>query len=136
MSRNVGYHTRLYGQNSVKVTGGSFGGSMDIDTVNRLVKNHRFTVVVKPSGTPVFVDREGREVTLYFSIDPGATDVGKQAIALDRTERTKLAQIEDDKRSRLERLLDGMSTDHALKLLGGDTEVTPEDYVGYPFKSE
>jgi hypothetical protein len=114
----IGYHTRLYGQNSVKVTGGAFGGSLDLETANRLVKHH-FTVIVKQSGTPVFVDREGREVTLYITVDPGSTEAGKLAIAADRAERDNRAKIEDEKRARVNELLDGMSMDDALKLLGG-----------------
>ena len=35
---NIGYHTRLYKDNNVKVTGGAFGGAIDRDTVERLVK--------------------------------------------------------------------------------------------------
>lgn len=34
---NIGYHTRLDGENSKKISGGSFGGSFDMETVERLV---------------------------------------------------------------------------------------------------
>lgn len=115
--KSIGFHTRLYGQNSVKVTGGSFGGALDIDTANRLVSNHGFTVIVKPSGNPVFVDREGREVSLYFAIDPGATDKGKAALKADAIEREAVAREEERKREEIESLLDGMSPDAALALL-------------------
>lgn len=117
MKKSIGFHTRLYGQNSVKVTGGSFGGSLDLETVNRLVNNHGFTVTVKPSGNPVFVDREGREVSLYFAIDPGATDKGKAALALDRKAREAAAREEERKRQEIESLLDDMSPEEALARL-------------------
>lgn len=83
MLKNIGYHTRLDGKNSVKVTGGSFGGSLDVETANRLVRSH-FTVIVKPSGRPVFVDRGGREVSLYISVDPEITDKGIEAMSAYR----------------------------------------------------
>jgi hypothetical protein len=47
--------------------------------VDRLVNCH-FSVFIKASGRPVFVDGQGREVSLYLSIDPGMT-VGREAIA-------------------------------------------------------
>lgn len=84
-SKNIGYHTRQWGNDSVKTTGGSFGKSGETDnsisqqTIERLVKSH-FTVTVKPSGTPVFVDKEGREVNLYISVDARNTEAGKAAL--------------------------------------------------------
>ena len=71
-TKNIGYHTRLINNNASKVCGGSFGGALDLETANRLVNTH-FNVIVKTSGTPVFVDREGREVSLYMSVDPSLT---------------------------------------------------------------
>lgn len=117
MSKSIGFHTRLYGQNSVKVTGGSFGGALDLDTANRLVRNHGFTVIVKPSGNAVFVDREGREVHLYFAVDASQTDAGKAALAVDRKAREAVAREEERKRQEIESLLDDMSPDAALALL-------------------
>lgn len=116
MKRNIGYHTRLALNNSVKVAGGSFGGAFDMETVNRLVRAH-FTVAVKPSGRPVFVDRNGRAVSLYFTVDPETTEVGKEAIAADRAKRAKDSEAEAVKREEIERLLDNMSPDEALELL-------------------
>ena len=86
--KNIGYHTRLYGDNTVKVTGGSFGGSVDMETANRIAKSH-FTVVVKNSGTAVFVDKSGREVRLYLSVDVADTEIGKIAIKEWREARAK-----------------------------------------------
>ncbi|ARK07580.1 hypothetical protein LAV_00205 [Sphingobium phage Lacusarx] len=117
-SHNIGYHTRKAGQNSVKVAGGSFGGGFDLETANRLVKAH-FTVAVKPSGSLVFVDREGREVTLYVTVDPAATEAGKAALAADQRRREIARKEEEGKREELERLLDDMSLDDALHLLRG-----------------
>ena len=96
--KNIGYHTRLHLNNSVKVVGGSFGGSLDIETANRLVNAH-FTVIVKPSGRPVFVDREGREVSLYISVDPEATEKGKEAVKVycrERDARDRLNAIAEE----------------------------------------
>ena len=98
--KDIGYHTRLYADNSKKIVGGSFGGSLDMETANRLVNNH-FTVTVKTSGTPVFVDREGREVTLYISVDAGKTDKGMEALKLWRKEKER-KDAEAEERNRVE----------------------------------
>lgn len=118
---NIGYHTRLHANNTVKVCGGSFGGSLDVATANRLVKS-MFTVRVLNSGRPVFVDRMGREVSLYVSVDPQVTDLGKAALAEHCKVRRLAALAEKEKEDRVRDLLDNMTTDEALRLLtaGGD----------------
>tara|TARA_R110000744_G_C19371770_1_gene563257 strand:+ start:84537 stop:84935 length:399 start_codon:yes stop_codon:yes gene_type:complete len=110
-TNNIGYHTRLAGDDSVKVCGGSFGGSIDQDTVERLTR--LFTVKVKTSGRAVFVDRNGREVSLYISVDPEKTEVGKAAIAeynkeKEKQEAARMAQ-EEKEQEELDTLLSGMS---------------------------
>lgn len=116
MAKSIGYHTRSYNNNSVKIVGGSFGGSIDMETVNRLVKSH-FTVKVKPSGRAVFVDNKDREVSLYVSIDPSETDAGKLALTEYRKASAKFEQEEAEKRERIQEILDSMSADKALRLL-------------------
>lgn len=118
MSKNIGYHTRLDGNNTVKLTGGSFGGSFDIETVNRLVKSH-FTVSVKNSGRLVFVDKTGREVSLYFTVDPQATEAGQVVLKEYRKLAAWREQQEDAKMARVNELIDGMSADELLKRLEG-----------------
>ncbi len=103
-SSNIGYHTRLV-SNSDKVCGGSFGGTLDLETANRLVNNH-FKVIVKPSGTPVFVDREGREVYLYLSVDPGKTTKGAEAIMAWRVEKNRQDEEEERRREAQQEELD------------------------------
>lgn len=119
MSENIGYHTRLDSNNTVKVCGGSFGGRIDKDTVERIVKAF-FTVEVQPSGRPVFVDREGRKVSLYFSIDPGKTEAGRMALAEYRREREVAQQAEQEKEQEVQNLLEGMTTEEALRRLKGE----------------
>lgn len=119
MSKNIGYHTRLYADHNVKVVGGSFGGSIDQETVERLTR--LFTVVVKPSGTPVFVDREGREVRLYLTVDPGATKVGKAALVehqeKKRIELARLREQEEADQREIEDLMDGLSHEEIIRRL-------------------
>lgn len=119
--KHIGYHTRLY-SNSIKVVGGSFGGSMDIETVNRLIKSH-FTVVVKKTGTPVFVDREGREVTLYVTVDVGSTEKGIQAMKeyrVDCEKREKEAESRrESEKEELDQLMDGLSHEDIVRRLRG-----------------
>jgi len=119
MSENIGYHTRLYADHTVKVSGGSFGGRIDQETVERLTR--LFEVTVKPSGTPVFVDREGREVRLYLSVDAGETEKGKAALAAWRKEEDakaaaaeKLAEEQDE---HLAHLLSRLSYEEAVRRL-------------------
>ena len=116
MSKNIGYHTRLCSDNSVKVVGGSFGGRIDDDTVNRLVNAH-LTVIIKPSGRGVFVDRESREVSLYLSIDPLETEAGRKALDADKVRRQALQLVEDEKVSEIEDLMSSMSPEEILERL-------------------
>lgn len=123
MSRNIGYHTRLYADNTVKLTGGSFGGRIDQETVERLTS--LFTVIVKPSGTCVFVDRNGREVRLYLSVDAGETRIGKEAKAAWYRERAKM-QEKQERREQLEaeeldNLMSGLDHSEIVRRLRGES---------------
>lgn len=99
MHRSIGYHTRLHSDNRVKVVGGSFGGSIDQETVERLA--HLFKVVIKPSGTAVFVDKEGREVALYLSVDPASTAIGREAIKQHQKQGQVLANSHSAKQQEI-----------------------------------
>jgi hypothetical protein len=115
--KNIGYHTRQHGNNTIKVCGGSFGGQLDMETVNRLTQ--LFSVEVLPSGTPVFVDRLGRRVSLYVTIDPGSTEKGKTALAVERLRREALQAIENAKAQQIEDLMSCLSTDEIIARLRG-----------------
>lgn len=115
-SKNIGYHTRLIGNNSVKVCGGSFGGQVDQETVERLVNAH-FSVTIKPSGRAVFVDREGREVALYLSVDPDTTTKGKEALKQYRIKQQEQAAKDKELAEEVEDLLSSMSYEEILKKL-------------------
>ena len=120
MSTNIGYHTRLYADPSVKVVGGSFGGDIDQSTVDRLVSAH-FTVTVKPSGTAVFVDRQGREVRAYISIDAAKTKAGIAALAVYRADRARSEAarqaLEEAQQAELDDALASMTHDEAIRRL-------------------
>lgn len=118
MRKSIGYHTRLWSDHRVKTSGGSFGGCIDQDTIERLVKAH-FTAVVKPSGSVVFVDRAGREVSLYVSVDASDTTIGKAALAVWQKEQDKKAEREIEKQDEIERLLDELSSDEIMSRLKG-----------------
>lgn len=121
MRKNISYHTRLYSDNTVKVVGGSFGGSIDMETVNRLAR--LFTVIVKTSGTPVFVDREGREVRLYLCVDAGSTKKGTEALKEWRAERAKQLEEEEAQLEReqgeIDQLMEGLSHEEVIRRLRG-----------------
>jgi hypothetical protein len=120
-SKNIGYHTRLIGDNSVKVVGGSFGGDIDIETVNRLTRF--FTVTVKPSGTPVFVDDKGREVRLYITIDPCRTNKGMEALKEWRVARAKQERADAARHAQqseeIDALMSGLSHEEVVRRLKG-----------------
>lgn len=110
---NISYHTRLHSDNSKKIIGGSFGGNCDIDTINRLVNAH-FNINIKNSGIAVFVDKELQEVDLYIKITPTMSDKGKQLI---KNHYKELQKIENDKKKKLQSLLDCMDDDELLERL-------------------
>lgn len=120
---NISYHTRLYGNNTVKVCGGSFGGSLDIVTANRLISAH-FSGVVKNSGTAVFVDKKGREVSLYISVDVSTTDRGVLAIKQWRQEKVKQEALEEvlqrSQEEEIGNLMDGLSHEEIVRRLSGN----------------
>lgn len=123
MRKNIGYHTRLRADHTVKVSGGSFGGSLDMETINRLV-NSSFDVVITNSGHPVLVDRGGREVRLYISVDVDTTDKGIATLKTWRVEQQKLEKEREAKareeQEELEGLLNGLSHEEIVRRLKGD----------------
>lgn len=120
--KNIGYHTRLIGNNSRKLVGGSFGGAIDMETVERLTRSD-FTVIVKPSGRAVFVDKQYREVSLYLSVDPESTSIGKAAIENYRAEKLRAAQEaakrQAEEECEIEGLMYNLSHDEIVKRLKG-----------------
>ena len=120
MYKNIDYQTRLYTDPNIKCVAGSFGGGIDIETVNRLVNNN-FDVVIKPSGFPVFVDRKGREVYLYLTVSPSITEKGKKVIeewtAAERKREKELEKQQEQMREEIDSLIDSMGYDEAIKKL-------------------
>lgn len=120
--KNIGYHTRLV-SDGTKVTGGSFGGAIDMETVNRLVRAH-FEVAIKPSGRGVFVDKQGREVWLYLGIDATRTEKGKVAYKAWQDQCAAEAEAEEELRevheAEIAQAMDGLSHAEILARLRGD----------------
>lgn len=118
---SLGYHTRLDKDQRVKVCGGGMmSGSLDITSVNNLV-NSQFSVTIKQSGRAVFVDREGREVSLYITVDPDATEMGKAAIRLwrvEKEEKERLRQLQAEiDEERIQNARAGMDVDEVIRRL-------------------
>ena len=133
MSRStLGYHTRLVGNTTVKVHGGSFSGEFDRETVDRLVNTY-FSVIVKPSGTPVFVDAQGREVYVYISVDPALTPRGAAALkawrAMVARQWEEDKQRQEEQREELEAAMAGLTHEEAIRRLratgGGEEQGVP-----------
>ena len=118
MSENIGYHTRSVTTGD-KIVGGSFGGRIDQETVERLTR--LFDVVVMPSGTPVFVDAGGRHVRLYLTVDPGKTEKGKVAVRQwqeqREEERAKLEEVHEAQDEHLAHLLSRLTYEEAVRRL-------------------
>lgn len=117
MGNNIGYHTRLYSDPTVKVVGGSFGGDLSMETVERLLKAHKYSVRISETGHPRFVDKFGREVWLYFTIDPSKTSIGKEAMKTYTEQLRSKEEEEERKRQEIEDILDSMSSDEILAKL-------------------
>ena len=119
---NIGYHTRLISNNNTKVVGGSFSGAIDADTVERLTRSN-FTVTVKPSGRAVFIDREGREVSLYLSVDPESTSIGALAVKNYHTEKQRADREASERRAKekheIEELMNDLPHAEIVKRLKG-----------------
>lgn len=122
MHKNICFHTRL-ANGDQKTTGGTFGGSYDLDTIERLSKAW-FTVQVRNSGRPVFVDRQGREVNVYIYVDPMDTEIGRKAVAECRAERRRRYEAEDAleqaRQEELETLMDSMPHEEIVRRLKGE----------------
>lgn len=118
INNSIGYHTRLDSNNTVKVCGGSFGGTIDMLTVERLVNAH-FSVVIKNSGRAVFVDKEGREVSVYITVDPLKTTRGVEAKREYDKRRLQAQAEEDDKAEEVQSLLEGLTHEEAIRRLRG-----------------
>lgn len=116
------YHSRLFAHHPTKVVGGSITADSLDDAADYLVSQH--TVTVKPSGRAIFVDREGREVNLYLSIEPAETAKGQAALRADREERELAERIraehEAAQQLELAELLRAIDTEEAIRRLKGD----------------
>ena len=125
MSYNIGYHTRLYSDSTHKVLGGSFGGTLCEETAQRLVNAH-FTVTVKPSGAPVFVDKAGREVRLYMTVDPASTKQGNEALrqwlAVKAAQEAAGEELREQQDAEVSSLMEGLTHEELVRRLkGGST---------------
>ena len=117
----IGYHTRLYSDNTKKICGGTFSGSVCMETADRLSK--LFKVTIKPGGTPVFVDSAGREVRLYMSVDPSSTTIGQDAL-MGWREKRNMQRAKEEERSKKEQdeinqLMEGLSHEDLIRRLRG-----------------
>lgn len=130
MHKNIGYHTRLVADHQTKVCGGSFGGSLDLATANRLVAAH-FTCAVKPSGQVVFVDRSGRVVSLYITVDPEATVAGQQAkqewLKEERKRQEAEAAQEAARQAEIEDAMEGLTHEEIMRRLKPCQAQTPKE---------
>ena len=84
------------------------------------MKSH-FTVTVKPSGHAVFVDREGREVSLYLSVDAELTTKGMEAkkawLTEKRLKEEAEERLEELQQEELDSLMSGLSHEEIIRRL-------------------
>lgn len=126
-SKSICYHTR-HRSTGAKAAGGTFGFTtpgkyFDQETIERLLKNHAFKVEFTKSGSPTFVDKEGRQVHLYINVDPLFTSIGQEAQKAYLAERRKQVAQEEQQRVARERELEGLiaelGDEEALRRLKG-----------------
>ena len=87
------------------------------EAVAALVAQHN--VILTSTGRPVFVDREGRRVSLYLRLDPAQTDKGQKAYAEQRRAAQAAAASQEFQEAELRGLLQEMSTTEAIAALKG-----------------
>lgn len=114
----ISYHTRLEADNQVKVSGGTFGGAVDYETVNNLVEAF-FNVSIKPSGRAVFVDKEGREVSLYIKVEAETTVIGIEAKRVWRAEMRRKDCEDRLLRGEIDAAMAKLSQEEVLRRLKG-----------------
>lgn len=118
----VGYHTRAYLDTTQKISGGFFRGGLDAKTIGNLI-NAYFDVKIMSGGRAVFVDKNGRPVFLYITVDPSMTAKGKELIAANQAAQRSLAQAlqaqEIREREELEDVMQGLSHAEIIKRLRG-----------------
>lgn len=121
-SKNIGWHTRSW-TDGTKIQGGSFGGDLSLETANRLIKYY-FEVEITNTGTPVFVDKRGRRVWLYTSVDAASTEKGRAALrawqALRNAADAANEALTEQQDAEIAELIGGLSHEEAVRRLKGE----------------
>jgi hypothetical protein len=116
MSRIV-YHTR--NTQGGKIQGGTFGGTFDQETIERLVTSW-FTVRELPSGSLCFVDQAGRDVSLYIQIPADGCKAGRILLEAQAKRRAEAEAAEEKLRVEAQNLVDELGPGEAIRRLRGN----------------
>jgi len=113
--KNIVYEVRSANSDTL-VRSGAFGGTIDQDTVDRLV-NNLFDVEVTKTGRCVLVDHRGNEVRLNLRVIVAHTEKGKAAYAAWREKEVERIENEEQLRMELDDAVDSMGLAAALARL-------------------
>lgn len=116
MKKSIGYQLREYGNDNNKLVGGSFGGGIDLETIDRLVNAH-LDVITLPSGNLCFVDKQGRKVTLKINVDPIFTAKGKAVQTANAAELMQSCAKAQDLQQKVDDLMQGLSWEEIIRKL-------------------
>lgn len=116
MKNSIGYQLREYGNDSNKLVGGSFGGSIDLETIDRLVGAH-LDVITLPSGNLCFADKQGRKVTLKINVDPIFTAKGKAEQAANDAKLAQAYAKAEELEQKANDLMRGLSWEEIIRKL-------------------
>jgi hypothetical protein len=104
----ISYHTRRDGTDE-KITAGA------IHSMSALLND--YTVIIQPSGRPVFMDDKGRKVNVYMRLDPEDHSGYSAAIKAYRRDQQIAAQLAKDRQEQIDRLLADLSDEEILERL-------------------
>lgn len=107
-------HTR--GQNGEKYSGGTWYCDGDLNqAADQLTASH--DIIVTNSGRVSFVDKNGRMISIYLTIDPAETEKGKRVL---KEHNEKKRREEKERQEKLNQLVASVGIDRAIEILGGD----------------
>lgn len=129
LNKTFCYHTRLSNNNTVKLQGGMLHASGIEDAYERVAAMYTIQVSkTSISGTPEFIDKEGRKISIYLSVHAEHTDTHKEEITRQRKiiaeERDRIDAENNALESKLASLLDNLSTVKAIELLENHLETS------------
>jgi cell wall assembly regulator SMI1 len=104
----IHYHTRRANTDE-KITVGAR------DSMSALLND--YTVIIQPSGRPVFMDDKGRHVNVYMRLNPEDHSEYPAAVKAYHRDQQIAAQLAKDRKEQIDKLLNDLSDEEILERL-------------------